>query len=206
MTINWSEQPWKDLIPRWQLFTMGHMYRRLYWRGSCCGKIPGGKEADDFIYEAIEKVMTGTRNWNPQKVSLYQVVIGIIKSDIHHYVTSRENSFREADETSVLNITDYRRPPDSQIEYFQIITTFINYLNNKEIDKNQPKLGILAKLILQNHIVNPIDLAKKLSIPVNQVNNLKKRLKRAAIKFGEQFYKDKNITSENIKNLKSTNG
>lgn len=59
--------------------------RRKLWRYSWISKIAGGKDMDDFLHDAVEKLMSGTRLWycnSNQKFT--DCLYWIVRSDISH--------------------------------------------------------------------------------------------------------------------------
>ncbi len=184
-TFNWNDVNWEDIIGRLVLFTIGRM-NRMTWRGNPCkGLPPGGKEPMDFVQEAIIETMDGNRNWNQLKVSLFGHLAGVISSKISHLSVSYENKFtlnndennsnstHQSIQDIIANTEDQQRNQEhNTIEELEKIA-FLNYLHG--FDKN---LKILAELILSGSM-DSSEIAEKLDVPVDYVNNLKKRLKRA---------------------------
>ena len=179
MSVDWHAIPWEDLIPRWQLWTYNRL-RWKYWRGIPRGPIPAGNLAEDFVYDAILKVIDGKRSWDPKKISLYWIVIGIIRGDINRRAVSHENtttvSFDRDDDSErhVLNIEDYQQSPAAVAETRSEYAALHSFLTERD-----PALAELAKLMLEEEETRPRELSLQLDIAVKDVNTLKKRLKRA---------------------------
>ncbi len=62
--------------------------KRLYWK-SGYRDLPQGKTPEDVAYEAIEKTLSGERNWNPDKnPDILSFLKSVVDSLIYHLVQS----------------------------------------------------------------------------------------------------------------------
>lgn len=86
-----ARHPWADSLP----LLIEYARKRVGWRtwgGARGGRLPAGKEAEDVVYEAIEKVYSGQRAWDPAaKPDLLQFLKDVIESDVHHLAVGFEN-------------------------------------------------------------------------------------------------------------------
>lgn len=82
----------EELIERLVLYSLRKV-RLLYWRdGRDSDSLPGGRTAEDMVFIALEKVLSGRRkSWDPGKSSFEKYVQGVIKSEISHLVESAEH-------------------------------------------------------------------------------------------------------------------
>jgi hypothetical protein len=77
---------WKEITPR-LLYYADKLIRRCRWRGLCVQAELGAKicvegfSADDFVQDAIDRLLSGQRNYS-HSVSLEQNLKGIIRSTI----------------------------------------------------------------------------------------------------------------------------
>jgi hypothetical protein len=66
--------------------------RRLKWRTGDQESLPEGKTAEDLAYEAIEKVLSGARKWDPATCpELVGYLKGVVDSLVSHLVISEEH-------------------------------------------------------------------------------------------------------------------
>ena len=176
--INWEEIDWDDLIPRLFLYTRGRLHRGMRWRNKYDGSIPGGCEIEDFVHKAIIKTISGERKWDSKERTIFKHLTGVISSEINHLSESKENELG-IDGDDVLTTTSSQQlgfgfnPEQIAIaESEQIV--FLEYLRCVD-----PQLKQLAELILSEGFRGSIEISNELGISVKNVNNLKKRLKRA---------------------------
>lgn len=71
------------------------------------GTLPEGFTIEDLILQAVQKTLEGLltsntgkglRKWNPAKVSLYNFLCGVIRSDMWSLVTAKDNQNHSLDE------------------------------------------------------------------------------------------------------------
>ncbi len=88
-------QDWDDIIERLTAYA-NFLVAGLTWLQSRAGLPPGGKSGEDYAMDAIRKVFdserTGRRKWQPERVSLYVFLKGVVRSDVSTDVESVENS------------------------------------------------------------------------------------------------------------------
>jgi len=66
--------------------------KRLRWRTGSYESLPQGKTPDDLAYDAIEKVLSGDRRWNPNKnPNLLNYLKTVVDSLVSHLVESEEH-------------------------------------------------------------------------------------------------------------------
>jgi hypothetical protein len=178
--VDWTQIDWNDLYPRLLLVAEGKL-RRLTWRGTRFGPIPGGQTSHDFVQAAVEKTKGGLRAWNPE-ISFFQHLAGVILSDINHLANSMENRITHYDDEKVIPIEDHRATPEASAIRKSQEEAFLAFLSAKD-----PKLRILASSILHDPVrLGSLELATKLNLSICQVDSLKKALRRAT----EEFLRD----------------
>lgn len=89
-----ENQGWDAIIKRLTSYA-NHLVASRSWLQSQAGMPPGGKSGEDYAMDAIRKLFesekTGKRKWNPERVSLYVFLKGVVRSDVSTDVESVEN-------------------------------------------------------------------------------------------------------------------
>ncbi|WP_376957517.1 hypothetical protein ABNQ39_10465 [Azospirillum sp. A26] len=175
LPIDWNCFNWENITLRALVYAT-HRDNRMRWRGARDGSPPGGKTPEDFVSDAIIKTISGQRCWDPNKCDLLQHIIGVVSSEISHAAISAENiSTVPTDDDNVINITNGEEPNPEQIFiYNSEKKSLLSYL-----EKIDPVLRSAAELLLEEQAIGNIDLAHQMGFTVKDVENLKKRLKRA---------------------------
>ena len=160
----------------------------LSWKGKKRGAIPGGAQAEDFVSQAIEKTITGTRCFAPAdgsdiKGSLFFHLDSVIDSLISHACESAENrkvrnTLSEEDPLSgsVIEIPVTQTPLDRLIdsndeERYQIfLLTFVDFIDD------DPQLKEAFQLFYDG--TTPIEVAQKMKLTIEQTYQLRRKIKR----------------------------
>lgn len=188
-----AEQPWEEITSRLTYHALKES-KQLYWQGLFNGVFPGGLEAQDIVNRAIEKVLTGERNWNPDThPDLIYYLKGVIDSDLNHLAESKENRLLRSE--SVLSDALDCDEDAPKTGYFDKLSTSIPHpeeiLIQKELEKKSDEFlwklydflnddFLLQKIVecIIDGIDKPSDIALTLSIPVKDIYNFKKKLQR----------------------------
>lgn len=82
---------WKDIILKLTHYALQRA--RVYsWKSGKADQLLGGKTPEDIACEAIEKVLAGTRDWDPDKYpNLLIHLQWVVKSDMEHLASSLEH-------------------------------------------------------------------------------------------------------------------
>jgi RNA polymerase sigma factor (sigma-70 family) len=164
--------------------------RTKTWRGVFNGPLPGGKTAEDFVQEAIEKVYIGVRSWNPEQMNLRFFLKQVVRSDISSYVRNSENRIKhlrirteaEEDEVDGLEHVIFDRDLPSDEENFEIasreVQQFFDFVKDDEIVYNMVKLQYEEEEVFPRN-----ELAERLGVSRKDVDNAIKRHDRRAKKF-----------------------
>jgi len=82
---------WKDIILKLTHYAL--LRARVYsWKSGKSDQLLGGKTPEDIACEAIEKVLSGTRDWDPDKYpNLLTHLKWVVKSDMEHLASSLEH-------------------------------------------------------------------------------------------------------------------
>lgn len=189
--------PWEEKIPRLLLYA-SLKAKKKRWRSVFDGHLPEGKESQDVVFHAIEKVLSGERSWNPQEQpDLFRYLTGIIDSDLSHLSEGLENKvlLGEADidgSSAVKGDGKYAwidsvpsSTPDPEMQHINkeedahgdaFFFGFYDFLAGK------PLLQGMIECI-DDGIEKKADMAQKLGVPVQEIYNASKQLKRKLEEF-----------------------
>lgn len=79
--------PWDENYPKLVAFT-DYILQMKSWNN---GIIPKGYNAESIVQEAIIKIFSGKRNWEPERGPLITYLKWVIRSDISHLIKSNTN-------------------------------------------------------------------------------------------------------------------
>ena len=178
MNVDWTRVDWEDLVPR-LLHLAASRLSRLVWRGARAGA-PGMADAEDFVSAAITKTIEGVRVWNRETCSLFEHLAGVIVSDINHAAESAENRRTSADPTACNGVehADPAADPERIAAWRSEEEHLLHHL--WDVD---PRIGRLAELILIHDLRETAALSSELGLVPTEVLNLRKRMKRAILKY-----------------------
>jgi DNA-directed RNA polymerase specialized sigma24 family protein len=174
-------QSWNDIVDRLVVHADRKM-RRLVWRNLRGGDPPGGEEPTDIVQSVIEKVITGTRKWNPAKhPDLLSYLQDQVDSEISNLVRSFENRYHISEaslsDTKILEGTDETTPETEliaegdKIQSDDFVLGFLEFLNK------EPELQSIVEAILDGN-KKRAEIADAIKITVSELDVQKKRLKR----------------------------
>jgi len=87
-----SEDELAELILRLGRYALRES-NRLRWRTGDSVELPGGETVDSIVSLALEKTLSGDRQWNPEThPKLHEYLMDVIDSLLNHLVTGRDNS------------------------------------------------------------------------------------------------------------------
>ncbi len=161
-----DEHDWDDTIPRLIKYALNKI-RGLTWYQEPGGHVAAGKMAEDFVMDAVVKVYTGQRQWDPQAVpDLLTFMFGVVRSEISHHSNSLENRclhFLDALSPNTRKAAEQAGPDDNE-------PGFINgFLNEFRDDPRMAKVVALAAAGRK-----PRDIAAELSISITDIYNMRK--------------------------------
>ena len=92
-----NAQDWENLSVRLERHAHWKVQRLGWVTGSGENpNLPKGMSAEDLAYQAIERVLTGTRSWNPDKEpDLFKLLCDVVDSLVSHLVNSEEHKERK---------------------------------------------------------------------------------------------------------------
>jgi DNA-directed RNA polymerase specialized sigma24 family protein len=136
--------------------------------------IPSGLEPEDIVMEAIEKVYTGVRKWDPEKdPDLHLYLKSVVKSILSNKVNFAGNRILAGilledtleDQTADAETELYARQLDQSISAAM---------------RGDPELCLVYKALKDG--LRPAQIAKEYAIEINTVRNAQKRLGRLVYK------------------------
>lgn len=186
---------WDQTVPRLVEHARARIRSRV-WAGRRDGPLPGGKEAEDIVYEAIEKVLNGRRAWRPQThPDLEAYLKDVIESDLHHLAVGFENrrflpaslaGFATVDDESVPLVERVASPAptpqasmemeDERREAAVFRRDFLLTLTG------EPELAAVVEHIFDG-VDRPAELATKTGASPKDIYNIRKRLQRRLLDF-----------------------
>lgn len=189
--------PWEEKIPR-LLYYASHKAKKKRWRSVFDGYLPEGKEIQDVVSHAIEKVFSGERKWNPdEQPDLFHYLKSIIDSDLNHLADSFENRMLtgEADVDGKLGSKE-----DRKTSWIDSLPSSVADPETQHINKEQDARGeayffdfygfLAGKPLLQGMIEcidegidKKAEMAQKLGVHVNEIYNASKQLRRKLEEF-----------------------
>jgi hypothetical protein len=184
---------WKDIILKLTYYAIQRA--KIYkWISGEFDRLLGGKTPEDIACEAIEKVLSGTRAWDPDKYpNLLTHLKWIVKSDMDHLASSLEH---QTTGRMPLPVHDEEGP----VDYYKIIPdqsspTPEEVLITREKKELEEKLKNdlyalvegdkdLEELLLyfDEGIDKPETIAAQSGWDISKVYNLKRKLLRKASK------------------------
>jgi len=192
---------WKDVILRLTHYAIWRS-RRYYWKRGISGQLLAGKTPEDIACVAIEKVLSGKREWDPEKYpNLLTHLEWIVNSDMEHLFSSMEHqttgnlpmsqSGEELETDScelcsdpTLNIYGKLPSPEDALiasENKEREKELVNKLFN--LVRGDEDLEMLL-LCFEEGIDKPEDIAAQTGFDISKVYNLKRKLLRKAAKLG----------------------
>ena len=189
---------WKEVTPR-LLYYADKLIRRCRWRGLCVQAELGAKIcvegfcADDFVQDAIDRLLSGQRNYN-HSVSLEQNLKGIIRSTIWSVnKSSRRKSITEISKLEAQDTPDplselpgTSAPPDLSVITSENLREQERTLREFETSlAGEEDLLKLLNAFKAEHYA-PRDVENFVGIPATRVSELKRKLRQRMERFEVQ--------------------
>ena len=170
---------------------------RLYWRGVKGGMMPCGDEPADLVSESLALVLSGDRQWNPEKKpDFLKYMMDVIDSLASHRTNWKENREErriipregETDDKFLERRRDPRFTDDAidggtAEEERENDAWFFALL--EEVKSDQLLTSVLE--CMMDGIGRRAEIALKLGVLVNDVTQARKRLDRLLPKFREKY-------------------
>ncbi len=163
--------PWHDRYPRLLLAALGKI-ARMVWRGEFRGHVPGGRTPHDAVQTAIEKFLAGERQWNWDK-SDYENLWGAVSGVIINWGTSAENrTTTRGEDDKVVRFPSPQPGPEDDAVWRSEHDRLLRYLRARDVEA-----AWVAELMLARDLNGP-ELAEEMGRSQQEIDNIKKRLKR----------------------------
>lgn len=169
----------------------------LAWRTGNSRDLAKGLNPEDIAAEAMRKVIAGIRGWDPDRGGLLPFLKGVVDSEVSHLAESSDNQLQarvlaDDEEDELWDRSEFQAPSnDPHGLLHQRQCTPEQVLLENEADARISALfdavageGDLAGVV--DAIIEvgpkPADIAEHLTLPVSEINNRLKRLRRLALK------------------------
>ena len=171
----------------------------------------GRHSSVQLIHECFEKMISGKRYWDYDNVKIEPIVVNIAKSLIGN-VVRKERNYRNSignhlerprttddyDEETEEDVFDYRN--DDKAAYNSELNIFcdrevIQIVKNK-LKKDKTALAVLDKFRIFN---SSQEISEALKIEISEVDNARKRIRRAGEKILSKFSKMEKRSKEEIR-------
>ncbi len=153
-----------------------------------------GKSAEDIVADVIVKVFAGDRAWDPARGELLPTLKRHVDSELDHLWNRHARKLerpppeapeaREAQEgaAAALDPTAEASNPEARIERREEVVAASARVNSLFASvADHPELQAVIDAVLETGDTAPRHLAAHLGVPVSEVNNRLKRLRRRAI-------------------------
>jgi len=180
----------KELVP-----TTMKMLKNRCWSAVWGGALPGARAAEDIVMESVEDLVDGKRTFQ-ESVPLRAVLIGIIRSKVHHLVNGLENR-------ATRRVESQDAPDGVSVGTFDHDAHDASpdaHLMEKEAESaNSRLLGLLVQELADDPPLvqllectregysKPEEIAELLCVKPSDVTNMKKRLERRLTAFRVKF-------------------
>ncbi len=202
-----EEADWEDIGYRLIWFSI-KLAKKYQWQSGNPSDLAGGKKPEDIAYDAIRKVLDGTRDWNPDKYPNLLIHLQyIVRSDMGHLFQSYTNQkstrssdieTKESDTPESQYITSVQKNPGDELisKEQKILEDTLKEKLYKEVNGDDELEMIL--LLIDDGIGKPEIIAREMGIEVSKVNTLKRKL----IRKGKKIVNFLNSSNEGDNNEK----
>jgi hypothetical protein len=184
-----AQHPWDETIKRLLYYTL-YQVRARTWRGIRGGSMPGGREAEDIVSQAVEDILAGRRAWDPARYpDLFVYLRSIVDSKLSHLGTSAENwrmlaAFPPLENGYPWTTGGRKQPCDSaasppevliQAEEERLAEALLQGFANSLVE--EPLLQGIVRCILDG-IDKPAAIASRVGVTIERVYSARRRLQR----------------------------
>lgn len=166
---------WRQIYPVLHVYAK-HCAAVYFWKKD--KDLPKGNEPIDLVQEAITKVITGERRWDPQKEpDLVRYLKMTIKSLIRNLLASED--YKKTRKFAIVGddgdfheeFEDTGQSFDARIEFDDIWQHVV------EITKDDDEIQLVL-MYMSDGITTRKELAEALGLPATEIDNISKRIKR----------------------------
>ena len=175
--------------------------RNLGWRTGNPVELARGLNPVDLAQEAILKVLDGSRRWDPKRGPLLPYLKGVVDSRISQLAESLDNQLQirlpEGEEGEELGdhlefhaprhdhqgwLSQQPSTPERAVVEKRSETADQQIGNLFEAVGDKPDLRMVLEAVMELEDPKPAAIAERLGVPVSDINNRLKRLRRLALK------------------------
>ncbi|MBW1697569.1 MAG: hypothetical protein JRH18_23945 [Deltaproteobacteria bacterium] len=179
---------WKDIILKLTRYALWKA-SRYTWRSGNPRQLIGGKTPEDIALEAVEKVWSGVRAWNPDKhPDLLRHLMGIVDSDLNHLIHSLEfKKTYNIPDSAIIDEADKKGNAEEEMisresaEYEEQVKTKFY-----EMVKGDEDLEMLL-ICFEEGIEKAEEIAAETKWDKQKVYNLKRKLSRKIARFSKDI-------------------
>ena len=184
---------WKDIILKLTRYALWKA-SRYTWRSGNPKQLVGGKTPEDIALEAVEKVWSGVRAWDPEKhLDLLKHLMGIVDSDLNHLINSLEfKKTYSVPDYAIIDEADKTGNPEEQ-------------MISRESDENEERVKAefyemvkgdedleMLLICFEEGIDKAEEIAAETKWDKQKVYNLKRKLSRKITKFSKDIQSRQN--------------
>jgi hypothetical protein len=178
--VRMTEEEWRDLYKRLRLFS--------YKKFGMLQTVVGGLDLEAVILDSIEDTFFGVRRWpvvgedgRIKNISLCVFLCQTIRSKVSHILEQEKNKVPiEEAETHPLRLTSQTtlrsvragEGADELAIYNELGQQLLKAVHQDEL------LTKIVKLYLDTPDLHPLEVAEQLGLPVEEIQNARKRLDR----------------------------
>jgi hypothetical protein len=191
-----SDDEWREISIDLQRYALS-VSRSLRWRTKNSVELPGGETVNSIVSEAVEKLFSGDREWDPEKdPDIRAYLRGVIDSLLNHLAESHDNTLItvapelgsadypawESGSKKRDPIADWMVPPERSPEA-ALLQQEQAMIENRALELLMDECGndtaLMAVLeAMMDGYDKPAEISKRKGIPVKDVYNTIKKLDR----------------------------
>jgi DNA-directed RNA polymerase specialized sigma24 family protein len=195
-----QDQDWGAISKQMIAFAI-YLARNYRWRKGRCWDLALGRTVEDMVQEVIVKTIEGRRGWDPRRGPLVPWMRDQVKSEIDHLCRSAAHRREVLDPASML--PEPGTGVGEHMQHQREVPTCRHSQNPEAVVLKYEEIEQREKALLQaanedselEEIVDAIRcgcipkpgyLAAEIGVPVKNINNRLKRLRRRAMKLMEE--------------------
>jgi hypothetical protein len=175
--------------------------RKLYWRTCCDEVLPKCESPESLVYEAIEKVLSDERKWDPDKhPDLIKYLKSIIDSRVNHLALSLDNKLlrqipttengKNIDDILISKTTkkktEIEKTPEELLLEKEKAKHDNEIFNELIASINDDEELLLLYDCFEKGIEKPEEIAKVTGLDITKIYQLRRKLDRLAFAFGKK--------------------
>ena len=191
-----SEADLGRMIKELGRYALGVSRSKAYWRTNDPMNLPRGESVDSIVSLAFEKVLTGERQWDPNKEpELKKYLMGVIDSLLSHLSRHKDNTILtampETAEPGDHQESGWQAQPPADPETALVLREQRQYEAQAvqlllDTSQDDPLVADIIRTMQAGH-AKAGEIAQVLGIPVTEVYNAMKRLDRKIVRTRERL-------------------